>query len=341
MANSSENIFQTKRNALKGSSVNNLSNLLAQDDQKMSVINFDSINISKQSETNLNRSPVVIKNNSNSIKSLTLPTGKSSGDHTSPRSNLPAHLSIRNLNFQLPNKTLSSSSNSSLNKSNSASDSSIQENKTNDLIKKCQNIFIACLPFINILNINQRDVEETWKLHVMSVFNKKSPNSSNNNAKLMTGVSKLETFCLFKKLFKETRYSFNILLNESCEILSQNSKLFTSISKHFIRIADLVNKKLKFPLIYFEQELLLNPILSTNDLNMPSTQADLKLVPTYSVLDKHRQIVWEISESYDIFVNLRKKAFSILDTLKQIEKKNSAIEAQLKLAKVYFEIFID
>ena len=74
---------------------------------------------------------------------------------------------------------------------------------------------------------------------------------------------------------------------------------------------------------------------------MPSTQADLKLVPTYSVLDKHRQIVWEISESYDIFVNLRKKAFSILDTLKQIEKKNSAIEAQLKLAKVYFEIFID
>ena len=74
---------------------------------------------------------------------------------------------------------------------------------------------------------------------------------------------------------------------------------------------------------------------------MPSTKADLKLVPTYSVLDKHSQIVWEIGESYDIFVNLRKKAFSTLDTLKQIEKKNSVIDTQLKLGKVYFEILID
>ena len=294
--------------------------------------NFDTSNVSQQSEINLNRSPVVIKNSSNSIKSLTLPTGKGSGDHTSTRSsNLPAHLSVRNLNFQLPNKTLSSSSNSSLNKSNSASDSSIQESKTVDLIKRTQNVFTACLPYINVLNVNNRDVEEAWKLHVMSVFNKKSPNSSNN--KPLASANMLETFCLFKKLFKETRHNFNILLNESCEILSHNSKAFASINKHFVRIAQ-ANKKLKLPLIYFDQELLLHAPLSPNDLNQTSSQADLKLAPTYSISDKHRQIVWEIGESYDKFVELRKNAYNTLEALKQLENYKSVNDVQLKSDKV-------
>jgi hypothetical protein len=337
LTNSSENIFQAKRNALKGSSVNNLSNLLAQDDKNLALKNFDTNTVTsvsqQQSDTNMNRSPVVIKNTANSIKSLTLPTGKSSGGHTSPRSsNLPAHLSVRNLNFQLPNKTLSSSSNSSLNKSNSASDSSIQESKTSDLIRKTQNIFTSCLPYINVLNVSQRDVEDSWKLHVMSVFNKKSPTSINKSP--MTSINMLETFCIFKRLFNESCGSFKLLLNESCQVLSINSKVFASISKRFVHISDLVNKKLKCPLVYFDQESLLQQLSSFNDLNNISSQADLKLAPTYSITDKHRQIVWEMGENYDLFIDLRKKAYNTLDLLRKFENKNSVNEIQLKFEMV-------
>ena len=315
--------------------MNNLSNLLAQDDKKLTLKNFDTLDTSK--------SPVVIKSSSNSIKSLTLP-GKSS--HTSPHSayNAPTHLSVRNVNFQLPNKTLSSSSVSSLNKSTSASDSSIQE-KSNELIRRSQQLFVACLPYINLLNVNSRDIEETWRLHVMSVFNKKSLNKSASQS--VANINILDTFFLFKKLFKESRRSLNLLMGESCDHVLQQTKVFASVSKHFMSIIDLVNKRLKCPLVYFDQMLLLQTSESASAAphSPASSQADLHLASTYSIVDKHRKIVWEIGENFDTFVQLRKSAFESLDKLKRLDagQVNGSgaflAESQSKLEKVGYFMF--
>jgi hypothetical protein len=86
--------------------------------------------------------------------------------------------------------------------------------------------------------------------------------------------------------------------------------------------------------VYFDQESLLQQHSSFNDTNKLSSQADLKLAPTYSITDKHRQIVWEMGENYDLFIDLRKKACNTLDLLRKFENKNSVNELQLKFEMV-------
>ena len=297
----------------------------------------------QQSDTHLNGSPVIIKSSgSSSIKSLTLPTSKSIGHAASPNfnANLPSHLSVRNVNFQLTSKTLSSSSISSLNKSNSASDSSLHDKTpTSDAVKQAQNVFAACLPFLNILNVGQKDVEETWRVHVMSVFNKRTLSKPASSAPA-SGINLLETFILFKKLVKESRRSMNTLLVDSCEMLSpNNSTQFSSINKRFMSVLDCVNKKLKCPLVFLDQDLIANHLPTSGDSSDPaskSPQADLRLAPTYSFLDKHRQIVWEIGENFDTFASQRKVAREALESLKRLVNSSTKNlnDAQLKFEKV-------
>jgi hypothetical protein len=334
-----ESFFQSKRNALKGSSVNNLSNLLAQDDKKLCTTIPQKMATSPSSYP-VNNAPVngLIKNSNStsSIKSMTLPSGGKSS--SIGKSSSSAH---NNMSPSIRTTILKSPfGGTTLNKINSASDSSIQESsssssnaKANDLIKKTHSLFNACSPFINLLNIIPRDIEDAWKSHVTSVFDK----NKNNKSVVSTQpehVNLLETFLLFKKLFKESRRHLSGLLFESCSVLSTNNTVvFTLINKHFANIIELLNRRLKCPLVYFDQNLLVHQI-PVNGASGDSVSS-AAFTPNYSIVNKHRQVVWEIGENFETFVNLRKEAYETLESLKKLERSigTFVIDAKSKLER--------
>jgi hypothetical protein len=57
--------------------------------------------------------------------------------------------------------------------------------------------------------------------------------------------------------------------------------------------------------------------------------------PNYSIVNKHRQVVWEIGENFETFVNLRKEAYETLESLKKLERSigTFVIDAKSKLER--------
>lgn len=298
-----------------------------------------------------------------SNKSNTLP-GKNTFSSSSTTTT-PTRLSVYNVNFQLPNKTLSSSlsssSLSSISKSvapiapNAKQDQSKnielikkQQQKQLDLLNSIKDLYKSCLPYINLLNIKQDDIEDVWKFHIKAIFNSTNTNESDQAGLIPTTVSKsniniLESFYLFNKLFKESRRRLNIFVSECCHYLSRNTKLFLKIEKHLVAILDLINSKLECPVVYFDQDLLSEPTTtsSANSAENNKAKKEVFLSSTYSTVDNHRRIVWEIGENYDTFIYLKQATAEALDVLKKIERSESnldgeaqPVEANLKFEKV-------
>lgn len=269
------NVLQTKRNALRGSSVNNLSNLLATEDQ--------------QNKSSPSRA-VIIKPTTagDSNRSMTLPgkvnsSSQSNSLRSSPNSN------------HLPNRTQSSTS------------LVVQTNKNEQqnaqqmfIVQAISSLYLSCLPYINLLNINQDEIEEIWKIHI-----------NMNTTNLEKGINMLETFYLFKKLFKEICRRLNNLILECCHYLSRNTKLFVPIEKHLVNILDLINTKLECPVVYFDQEFLFSTPISTDNKASPnantsnSSSSNGTSGKSNTILDIHKRIVWEIGENYDTFIYLK------------------------------------
>lgn len=226
------------------------------------------------------------------------------------------------------------------------------------------NIYKFCLPLINIININQDEIEEVWRMHIQTMLNSNKARLSTNKLELANvdnnnsdsssrKFNPIETFYLFKKLFKEIRHRLDSLLSESYHYLSRDTKLFTRIEKHLVSILDLINTKLECPVVYFDQEWFLQQqeqiIMSPTNSSNSSVLSRLSKSPlqskntdsvSLSFIDNHKRILWEIGENYDTFVYIKHDVTESLDAIKKLEKNSTNLngsaqfEANQKLEKV-------
>ena len=133
------------------------------------------------------------------------------------------------------------------------------------------------LPLSNLINTNNEEIEDIWKNHISIL----STNDENSNV--------IETFYLFKRLFKETRRRLNILLPECCHYLSRSTKIFQDIEKRILKIVELINTKIDCPIVFFDSEIL----------------------QSSNIFEKHRRIAWEIGENYDTYVYVKRATVEV------------------------------
>lgn len=289
--NNIANILQSKRNALKISTANSLSNLIAFDSQQKSP------NYSKSEFSQTFEPPT------SSAKSMTLP-GKSNSSIQS------AKQSDSNIASQSHPRTMSSSKSSSALITTVKVNTNKEQHEQLNLALSIKNIYVSSLPLINLININQDEIEEIWKLHIQTML----------NSNVKSSFCPIDSFYLFKKLFKETRHRLDSLLSECYHYLSRDTKLFLQIEKHLVNIIDLINTKLDCPVVYFDQEWFLQ-LISLNSLDskkksktsLLSKSFDSSGYSSCSFIENHRQILWEIGENYDTFVFIKQGVTEVLN----------------------------
>ncbi|RNA31261.1 furry -like protein [Brachionus plicatilis] len=186
-----------------------------------------------------------------------------------------------------------------------------------DLLKlesSVKKTYQSSLPWINILNLNQDDVERAWKSHIHNMLNSSKQRTNSNRLELEAfGLSKnfnpIESFYLFKKLFVKAKYKLNNLLSECFQYLTIETKLFLKLEKHLVMILDLLKNKLDCPVVYFDLEwfMQVQEMLQSTLPNKNFGKSPLKVTSLISTsfIDNHRRILWEIGENYDTFVYIK------------------------------------
>jgi hypothetical protein len=133
--------------------------------------------------------------------------------------------------------------------------------------------------FSNIMSISNNDeIDDYFRMHVLSVA------TSNDNFNIV------ESFYLFKKLFKETRRRLNIVISECCHYLTRTCpKLFHDIESSILVLLDVINTKTDCPLVFL----------------------DTDIVQSSSGIDKHRKILWEIGENFDTYASIKQTIIEV------------------------------
>ena len=140
---------------------------------------------------------------------------------------------------------------------------------------KSQNFYSL---FIEISN--NKDVEQKWSTHISQL---------KENSKSM-----LDTFFIFKCLFKKTKQELIFLSLEYIDTLSIGSKRLNDLEKNFLNISSLLENKLDIPYLYFDKESIMNKI---------------NLLSEFNIIQEHLKLALELNEGYKTFC-LFKKEFS-------------------------------
>lgn len=227
------------------------------------------------------------KNYNSSMKSMTLPGHKSS--HHSSQSNNSVRLPIYDVNFQDPNKSLSRS------------------NETDKTINY-ESSMLNFSSFIQILN--KKDIENKWSLHM------------SQNPK-----SLINTFYLFKCLFKNAKNQLNKLSVDILNYLSKSNKKMYNLNdleKNIYNINYQINTKLECPCLYFDQESLIRQIKATSDFN---------------AVDEHLKYSLELNEAYKNFDAFKQDLIESLSLVKTLDKQGANEELKhdkrIKLSRAW------
>lgn len=289
------------------------------------MINENKLN---QASTSEFQEPIIkitsMNQNSNPGSPANLATSKPEVSKPSSGSNLLSPESIQRriaLNLLInKSRSLSRSKNENLddepqNKSKSHT-STLSKEELLKLEVNIKNIYNSSLPWLHILNLNEDDIEQAWKLHIQNILNSAKLRASSNKLNLSLesfGLGKafnpIESFVLFKKLFVQAKHKLNNLLSECFQYLTIETKLFVKLEKHLVIILGLLKNRLDCPVVYFDLEwfMQLQEMLQTATPNKKSSKSPLNVsnLITTSFIDNHKRVLWEIGENYDTLVYLK------------------------------------
>jgi hypothetical protein len=312
------NVLKMKRNSLKGTSANNLSSLLAADEVKSAnnayyfrdksneELNSQQYSSKETINSNLKSHLESFYSSSNILqsKSMTLPSKvshyspKGSSDLRKSKQSDSSQSSTSVFNSQLfQSSELTSKANPLSSPNNEAKQ---QSNKESTIIQTYNSIYRACMPYINLLNISQDEIEEIWRIHVALLLNSVSNENSIAIAKA-SSMNVIETFYLFKKIFKETKRHLNLLFIECCQALFKRTKSFAILEERLSKVFNLINKNIECPTIYFDQDLLITHISANSNQSYMKSPEKSKL--TLDIYERHKRITLEISENYQTFMS--------------------------------------
>jgi hypothetical protein len=132
-------------------------------------------------------------------------------------------------------------------------DRTAQEDPNESIRKTVAQIYMSSVAQMKLINLEDADFDETWRLHYAN-----ARNHIDGNVETVTKTNVLKSFYLVRKLFRVVRSEFAALVAQF-KSLKYRHKTVRSIQEHFGEISSQIGRvNIEFccPLVFFDQENL-------------------------------------------------------------------------------------